>query len=671
MSALPDLSESHLQALQKHALTMLIAVERGQPVPWTRPDGSMDEFLIALLARGIQTLSQSHQESFFHRLGEAMEQKSTPRDRRGALLLYHSTEMLNAASHAIAHPKTDAERDSRLQDVPSSDITDVRKIVAQALIQHARDIPDDPHALAQDALILYMRDSAKGIGISDADLIGAILSAQAYYFDTPDVMTQPRDPRLDAVRHATLDMATLRDFVIESRYSERFMAPPAPDDPQGRETPSDQSPASDQDASAAPGASADATAEDKVASPDSNNGTQDVPTDPTDANSGSSAPDGHGEEPPPYPDDAWTPESMDQTSDDAAPSPFNDQVLGSNASEHQRGDWPTDQRDASRHRKPQRQQKAHTAANPSGRAERTNRQGWSDPSQNAAPSASPVTQNGAAPTIQENITQGGAMVRGPGLFSGLANGLANGLAGGLGLAGGVTAGTVSSLFRKRGAVPSLHEQMQIIHDRSADIRAQQQKQIAAQQKWRSADRFVDNLNAHIDLFRHQEPIQDMLRRVHEDQQQRAQAVQDGADPHLQQKRHIEWANRAWEQVLSGNPKLRSALSRLESDAEQLPELVNPALSAMDQSDADMRGEQEALLAKMERAQKNSQGLPPSVPGTSSLGERIAGVFGAIKRFLARLFGYTEAATASTVSASPAGPAQPSLEGGAARRRSGP
>lgn len=194
-----------------------------------------------------------------------------------------------------------------------------------------------------------------------------------------------------------------------------------------------------------------------------------------------------------------------------------------------------------------------------------------------------------------------------------------------------------------------------------------------QKKYQAADRFVSRLNERIDLFKAQEPVQEMFRRVHEDLETRAQFVRDGASgAKTQEQRHNEWATHAWERLFAKHPKLQGALTKLESDAEQIPELVNPAIAAMKQVDRDTSAEREALLAKVDRAKENSQGVPSSVPGKKNLGEILDGVIAAIKRFLSRLFGGAEvqqpaaAPGGSSVASAPSSEAVQTV-----RRRAGP
>jgi hypothetical protein len=193
-----------------------------------------------------------------------------------------------------------------------------------------------------------------------------------------------------------------------------------------------------------------------------------------------------------------------------------------------------------------------------------------------------------------------------------------------------------------------------------------------EKKYQSADRFVGRLNERIKLFKAQEPVQEMFRRVHDDLETRAQFVRDGAsDAKTQEQRHNEWATHAWERLFAKHPKLHKALTKLESDAEQIPELVNPAIAAMKDVDRDTSAEREALLAKVDRAKENSQGVPSSVPGKKNLGAILDGVIAAIKRFLNRLFGGAEVQQPAAPGGSSVGPAPSGETVQPVRHRAGP
>lgn len=664
MSALPDLPEQQQDSLQKHAYAMLSAMERGQSAPWLDKDGNMDSALVSLVARGVQTLSQSDQDVFFHRMGEALEQSGTVRDRRVGNILFHSTELLNAAGHAIAHPQPHAERDARLAEVPGDALADVRSVLALSLVQHARDITEDAHGLAQDALILYARDGGKGWGLSNSDLVDGVLQAQTYYFTETELPSSGRDAQYDAIRSPELDMTTFQDFVVESRYRTRFHLS---DDPAPNGDP-DTHPDLSADVSkeSAPSTPADPAANpsDKEDHPDAtgeqSSANNDATTDPkaTDKAQGT-APDAQGEEPPPYPDE-WIEVSSETTED---VSVFQDRVLSAdqgeqnNQGEHDRGDWPGRFEGAQRNGKNrQRQMRSKPHAPASGEPDST-----LPPFPNGFPQQPPLFPQQTGYGMQQNGIQGGNggtyMVRGEGLFSGLGN--------------------LAASFR-RGPKPSasttrpLHEQMREIHARSAEQRAERRQQANMDKKYRTADRFVSRLNERIDLFKSQEPVQEMFRRVHDDLETRAQFVRDGAsDAKTQEQRHNEWATHAWERLFAKHPKLQSALSKLESDAEQVPEMVDPAIAALSQMDRDTSAEREALLAKVDRAKENSQGVPSSVPGKKNIGDILDGVIAAIKRFLSRLFGGAEVQQPAAPGGSSAVPAPSGESVQPVRRRAGP
>lgn len=674
MATLPDLPESQQESLQKHADAMLNAMERGQSAPWLKPNGELDHGLIALVARGVQTLPQDDQDLFFHRMGEVLAQSGTVRDRRVGNLLYQSTQLLNAAGHAIAHPKVDAERDARLAEVPSDLLADTREILAWSLVQHAREIPDDAHSLAQDALILYARDAGKGWGLSNADLADAVVQTQGYYFNHTELPEKSRNDRFDVLRDADLDMATLQDFVVEARYRTRFQIPDTAQ-PENDAAPESQatsaSESRNETAGETPQGNADSTdpsgAADAEVSPvdpgartdDAQNAKPEAPKD-ADKSVSDSA---HGEdEPPPYPD-----ELMDASFSEAEVAVFNDEVLVSpvvkgiqDDEANARGDWPAGDALSGSKKKTSRQ-RAQAAHDSQADAilqgfPTQGLQGSPFPPQNPAYGA-PYPGNGALGNGGNN--GGNLVMRGPGLFAGLGN-MASGL--------GAMAANIGRKPQASGHVP-LHEQMQEIHGRRAEQRDEKRQQATAEKKYRSADRFLGRLNERIDLFKTQEPVQEMLRRVHQDLENRAQFVRDGvSDAKTQEQRHKEWSSHEWERFFAKNPKLQSALSKLESDAEQIPEMVNPALASTDQLNRDPRAEREALLAKVDRAQANSQGLPASVPGKKNLADIMGGVIGAIKRFLSRLLGGSEVVIATPHAAVSAMPdtVAPSIQ-----RRAGP
>lgn len=686
MSALPDLTETQQEALQKHAYAMLNALEKGQAAPWVRADGSVDKELIALLARGVQTLPQTDQELFFHRMGEALSPRPI-RERSGGDLLYHATEWLNAAGHAIAHPTPQAGRDSRLIDAPGDMLADLQPVVAYALLQHMRDLPEDAHTLAQDALILFARDASKGWGLSNAGLVDAVRDTQKYYFTGTDLPESSRDARYDAIRDAGLDTATLQDFVIEPRYRERFQIA-APADPSPI-SPAPDNPAPDASVSGQATEGEHGNAGD--AGPvDANTGQDAAPGNSAEHSAAENAGAGNAE-------NAET--THDASASGEAPAPdegewvheedygiFQDQVLpaqdasleaqGQAEPGHDRGDWPG--------------RPAAKGSGRKGKGHRSSRSGRKDDVDDSTLSGVPdpyfqgqSTQQRAdifAPPYQPlpdafqnqgagqgnpaifnqggggNRGNGGTFVtRGPGLFAGL---------------GEFVSGLRRSPAPSRQKIAPLHEQMRDIHGQLAEQRAQRQQEARAEKQIQSADRFLSRFNERVDLYKAQEPIQEMMQRVHEDRSNRDQFVREGvSDAKTQDQRHQEWASHAWEKFFAKHPKLQSALTKLESDAEQIPELVNPALASMDQLNRDPRAEREALLAKLDRANENSQGLPPSVPGKKNLAQIMGSVLGAIKNFLSRLFG----GATTTVSVQPASTANVTVVESvqSTQRRAGP
>lgn len=677
MAALPDSPEALNQKLSSFAQATLEAIERGQDVPWLRADRSIDAGQLALVARGIQAMGKVEQETYFHRLGEAVADASSF-TRQSTELLYHSTESLNAAAYVVTHPAAqDLGRDERLSDIPSHHLDNLHLVLAHALMQHARDLDSDTPHLRQDALLLFARDTNNGLGISDDALANAVIGTQATYFHG-DGFTDLDDPRLlEPLRGADLTMATLQEFVQEPRFQRRFPSTTATDDVGDVQ---DSGPADAQDAPEATGPENESAAE-AAESHEHHPSGQHGPDDPAGADTEPSPSETnqaqaeteaqHGEtssveDGPPMPeDDGWIPD------DDPTDSLFADAVLPEEfqtpaptpiVHDH---DWPSSSRRQQRGQRQRHRNKPELDHSQNNGAATPTPQGAVPPVNPNNPLGLPPAQPMPSPfpTNQNSGFPGGAgngpmtvVNKGPGLFGGLAQ--------------------VISSFRSQKTpkpvnttVPPLAQQMAAIHERQAEQREIKRENLRLQDTYQQADQFVSGFNDRLTKFRDQSPVQSLLRQANDDQRRRQEAVRDGADPKIQQQRHEEWVEQNWEKLFLARPELRDQLRGLENDAQKIPERVKPALTALDLIDRDTSAEREALLSKVSRAKIAGEGLPASVPGKKKLGEVLGEIVTLLRNFIARLFGLREQETTPT--AVPVEVVATSAPSQSARRRAGP
>lgn len=598
MAQLPDLPETLTDRLRNYVEQTLTAMETAAKIPWMDDDHRADLWQIALLARGIHTLSRADQEVVFHRLGEATD-AAPARDRSSVELLYHTVEALNTAGDSIATPDTGNARDERLGNVPDHLLKDWRNALSTALVQHIREIREDAYPLAQNALLLFARDVSVGWGLSDTELQQSIDTAQAFYFEYPEDIQNLAAVTRTAVREVGFDWLGFRDLVIEDRCRARF----APTSGDRQQPPSDAEPAVPPDDDPAPSDHA-----------------ENAHSPAHDGDAKGEAPDARAEEDQAIFHDEVLPDSegiLDLTDDDPHP-------LDPREEYHTRGTWPGDS-GSFRQKKSSRdhdQQKAQTAVDP-------------DPIHR--PSFQEPTNPAGSHTGQKHFRQqagdvaNGSTVQVRSTFlSGVGEGVGGLLAGTGGLFAGV--GSVLSRFAPRPEPSLLRWQ-----ERRAD-REQRREQKAREQPYRQAERFLDRFNQRLDLLRADGRVQETFRTIAEDRKQRADAVQDGANARIQQARHEAFTNAQWETALERHPDLRHSLTALEADAEQLPEKIVPAILALEEGDEMSRSQREGLLAKLDRAKAQSDDLPPSVPGQKSLADRMQGILAAIQNFLARIFG---------------------------------
>jgi hypothetical protein len=592
MATLPDLPESRVTLLRSYAERTLAAIEANpNTLPWITGDQELDTGMMALVARGVHSLSADDQELFFHRLGEAAAQRSAL-DRSSTELLYHVVEALNAAGQQLSRPHLTTQRDERLLAVPGHLLESWRTVLGIGLLQHLREVPDDAYPLAQNALVVYARDSTVGWGLSDSELVRALDSVQRCYLPDAHTLTDREEQNKSVVRRADLDWKDLRALILVS-------------EPEAVDASADSSATSQADAAADPdggNASGDPDSTDSTGHPQ-NRGNE------------GSGPTGDG----PDPDDPL----------------FTDKVLPADANQadhldepahgHERTVWP--EREA-RHRDGPHNRPNRPPHNPSQRPPTASgAPGLFHP--NGAPSNSADPYGGRPPAENVTIRQSA--------LSGLSEGV-GGLAAGLGgLFAGV--GAVLSRFAPR-------------PDLAARRWQEQRNQRSLERQYREGTRFLDRFNERLDLLQRDPRVQETFRAIAEDRLQRQEAVRDGADAKSQNGRHAAYVNTQWQKLLDTHPDLRDSLGLLETDAERIPEQVTPALAALEGLLDDPRGRREALLSKLERAKEQADGLPPSTPGKKSLSERLNNVLAAISRFLARLFGGSRVEVVSSAPSSP-------------------
>ena len=630
MPGLPDTPELSEQKLRRYADVVVSALEEGKgPPPWNEGDGPQSNESVqasALLARAIQAHSPAEQELLLSRISENLN--VTGGDPTGAEAIYHAVQALNAAAAAMRNPDVTPMKDPRLDDIPESLQSAVHRLLAAALIQHVRQLPEDAQVTRQNYLLAFARHG-DGWNLSDDELRHAVVGAHRSYFEQPYVQSAA-DDALAQVENPEFSMADLRTLVDEPRYVEAFKTE--------RET--------------AP----EATAEDTEHNAEGQTGSG-VDAD-ADASSDEMAPPsaaGPG-------DEYLTPEYMDGANEAfmAAEQPqdpalFHGEVPVSTESQDidPLTGVPVFQGDrASRTRNRQKRSGNAETGHAGHRENASTAQldaGFGQQPQRPFPQPPEYDQQGISlgqsaqgrggTTI---IKQGGGMLRG--------------------MADIVTA--IRNRPGKRAGMPSFAEQVRAIHaDREAAKPEREAAKAAAREEktakslFTAASRQLDTLNNQSQAFLLHPASAATRYQIRETEKQMQQAIKDGADPVQQRARFEEAKSRYWEKFFHANPKYRDAVSRMETSADRLPEHLNPAFTALEGMGDRGAVEREQLIAKMNQLQSSSAEMPPSEPGRKTLGERVSAVFAGIKAFFARLFGI-HAVAVSNAGAQSAPPAPP-------------
>ncbi|MBN6740386.1 hypothetical protein JKG47_07545 [Acidithiobacillus sp. MC6.1] len=627
MPGLPDTPELSEQKLRRYADVVVSAIEAGKGTPpWSEGDGPQSNARVqasALLARAIQAHSPAEQELLLSRISENLQ--VTGDDPTGAAAIYHTIQALNAAASAMRNPDVSPIKDPRLNDIPESLQSAVHRLLAAALIQHVRQLPEDAQVTRQNYLLAFARHR-DGWNLSDDALRGAVIGAHRSYFEQPYVQSAD-DSALAQVENPEFSMADLRTLVDESRYVAVFM------DAQAIVTTPPQA--------------------DEGPDPDAK------------AQAGGAEPGGQDEKVPPIApgpgDEYLTPEYLDAANEafmaagESAGQPedpalFHGEVPASTESEDTDPltGVPVFQGDrASRTRRQKRSgnngtgREAHresaTAALPDA--------GFGQQPQSQRPQPPEPVQQPIAPGQGKGgntyIKQGGGMLRG--------------------VADIVTA--IRNKSGKRSLAPSFADQVRAIHaDREAAKPEREAEKAAAREEratnalFTAAGRQLDTLNNQSQAFLLHPASAATRYQIREAEKLMQQAIKDGADPVQQKTRFEEAKSRYWEKFFDANPKYREAVGRMEASADRLPEHLNPAFTALEGMGDRGAVEREQLMAKMNQLQRNSAEIPPSEPGRKTLGDRIGAVFAGIKAFFARLFGIhavvVTGANAQTVAVAP-------------------
>ena len=646
MPGLPDTPELSEQKLRRYADVVVNALEEGKgPPPWNEGDGPQSNESVqasALLARAIQAHSPAEQELLLSRISENLN--VTGGDSTGAEAIYHAVQALNAATAAMRNPDVTPMKDPRLDDIPESLQSAVHRLLAAALIQHVRQLPEDAQVTRQNYLLAFARHG-DGWNLSDDELRHAVVGAHRSYFEQPYVQSAA-DDALAQVENPEFSMADLRTLVDEPRYVEAFKAEQktVPEPPQA-------------DAGPLFGDGPKATAEDAERNANAQAGGAEA-----DASDKNAPPSATGAD-----DEYLTPEYLDAANEAfmAAGAPaeqpedpalFHGEVPGSTASEDldPLTGVPVFQGDrASRTRNRQKRsgnagtgravhrENASTAQPDAGFGQQPQRPFRQPPEYDQQGiSLGQSAQGRGGTTI---IKQGGGMLRG--------------------MADIVTA--IRNRPGKRAGMPSFAEQVRAIHaDREAAkpereaAKAAAREEKAAKSLFTAASRQLDTLNNQSQAFLLHPASAATRYQIREAEKQMQQAIKDGADPVQQKTRFEEAKSRYWEKFFDANPKYREAVSRMETSADRLPEHLNPAFTALEGMGDRGAAEREQLIAKMNQLQRHSAEVPPSEPGRKTLGERVSAVFAGIKAFFARLFGIHAVAVgnAGAQSVPPAPPA---------------
>jgi hypothetical protein len=633
MPGLPDTPELSEQKLRRYADVVVSALEEGKGTPpWGEGDGPQSNESVqasALLARAIQAHSPAEQELLLSRISENLN--VTGGDPAGAESIYHTVQSLKAAASAMRNPDVAPMKTPQMEDIPENLQSAVHRLLAAALIQHVRELPEDAQVTRQNYLLAFARHG-DGWNLSDDELRNAIVGAHRSYFEQPYVQSVT-DSTLAQVENPEFSMANLRTLVDEPRYVEAFKAEhavvPEPPEADARRAP---------DAGPLFGEGPETAAEDSEHNANAQTGSAEA--DATDAKAPPSATG---------PDDEYlTPEYMDDANEAfmAANAPagqpedpalFHGEVPGPTESENldPLTGVPVFQGDrASRTRNRQKRsgnagtgrtvyrENASTAQPDAGFGQQPQRQFRQPPEYDQQGiSLGQSAQGRGGNTI---IKQGGGMLRG--------------------MADIVTA-IRNKPGKRAGVMPSFADQVRAIHaDREAAKPEREAAKVAAREEktakslFTAASRQLDTLNNQSQAFLLHPASAATRYQIREAEKQMQQAIKDGADPVQQKTRFEEAKSRYWEKFFDANPKYREAVSRMETSADRLPEHLNPAFTALEGMGDRGAAEREQLLAKMSQLQRNSAEVPPSEPGRKTLGDRVSAVFAGIKAFFARLFG---------------------------------
>ena len=626
MPGLPDTPELSEQKLRRYADVVVSALEEGKGTPpWGEGNGPQSNESVqasALLARAIQAHSPAEQELLLSRISENLN--VTGGDPTGAESIYHTVQALNAAASAMRNPNVTPIKDPRLDDIPERQQPMVHRLLAAALIQHVRQLPEDAQVTRQNYLLAFARHG-DGWNLSDDELRHAVVGAHRTYFEQPYVQSAA-DDTLAQVANPEFSMADLRTLVDEARYVEAFKAELA--------TELEPPPA---DAGPLFGAGPEATAED--AEHNANAQTGGAEADASDKNAPPSAAEAG--------DEYLTPEYLDAANEafmgagapadqPQDPALFHGEVPGTAESEDldPLTGVPVFQGDrASRTRNRQRRSGNTGTGRAVHRENAGNAQpdaGFGQPPQRPFQQPPEYDQQGIS-LGQSAPGRGGTTIikQGGGMLRGMADIIA----------------AIRNRPGKRSPQPSFADQVRAIHaDREAAkpereaAKAAAREDKAAKSLFTAASRQLDTLNNQSQAFLLHPASAATRYQIREAEKLMQQAIKDGADPVQQKTRFEEAKSRYWEKFFDANPKYREAVSRMEASADRLPEHLNPAFTALEGMGDRGAAEREQLIAKMNQLQRNSAEVPPSEPGRKTLGERVSAVFAGIKAFFARLFG---------------------------------
>lgn len=620
MPGLPDTPELSVQKLRRYADVVVGALEEGKGTPpWGEggsPQSNESVQASALLARAIQAHSPAEQESLLSRISEHLN--VTGDDPTGAETIYHAVQSLNAAASAMRNPDVAPMKTQRMEDIPESLQSAVHRLLAAALIQHVRQLPEDAQVTRQNYLLAFARHG-DGWNLSDDELRRAIVGAHQSYFEQPYVQSAA-DDTLAHVENPEFSMADLRTLVDEPLYVEAFKAeqateleqPPADAGPLFGEGPETAAEDSKHDANAQAG-SAEAGASDAnippgAAGADDEYLTPEYLDAANEAFMAAGAPAEQPEDPALFHGEVPGPtESEDLDPLTGVPVFQGDRASRTSNRQKRNGNAGTGR---AAHR-----ENAATAQPDAGFGQQPQRPFQQSPEYNQQ--GIPLDQSAQRRSGTTIIKQGGGMLRG--------------------MADIVTALRNKS-GKRAGGNPSFADQVRAIHADRAASEPERLAAKAAKSLFTSASRQLDTLNNQSQAFMLHPASAATRYQIREAEKQMHQAIKDGADPVQQKARFEEAKSRYWEKFFDANPKYREAVSRMETSADRLPEHLNPAFTALEGMGDRGAAEREQLMAKMNQLQRNSAEVPPSEPGRKTLADRVGAVFAGIKAFFARLFG---------------------------------